>query len=135
MTYKITIFCDPLEPIVYIPKASFKRVLVNNLEINTNNDSEIQVSEALKITKLELGSCTGYLEGLLAFENLEELIINSWNNGCEVDEPAMIALKGSVESYKIDLSKLKKLTYLNCGYGGCGSVSIENTLSLKSLLI
>jgi hypothetical protein len=128
----ISFYCDPIEPIVYIPNATFKWILVNNLEINTNNDSEIQVSEALKVTKLELGSCEGYLEGLLAFENLEELTINSWNNGCEVDEP-MIALKGSVESYKVDLSKLKKLTYLNCGYGGCDRISIENSLSLKKL--
>ena len=60
---------------VYIPDANFKAYLVGNTAINTNGDSEIQVSEANSFS----GSidCVGMnisdLSGIEAFTNLTNL--------------------------------------------------------------
>lgn len=65
--------------IVAIPDPVFKDALVNhfNLVIDTNGDDEIQVSEALAITELEIrGTGITDLTGLEAFQNLTSLQID-----------------------------------------------------------
>ena len=82
--------------IVNIPDANFKNALVNepvadtdgngSLEdADTNNDGEIQLSEALAVTILQVHSFDiNSLEGIQSFENLEELLCFS-NNLTEID--------------------------------------------------
>jgi Leucine-rich repeat (LRR) protein len=63
--------------IVNIPDANFKGHLVENPAINTNNDSEIQVSEALATTTIGIGGTPiNNLTGIEAFSNLTTLTMN-----------------------------------------------------------
>ena len=65
--------------IVNIPDANFKAYLVNNSFINTNNDSEIQVSEAtnytdgIYVSNLNISDLTG----IEAFTSLTSLYCNN----------------------------------------------------------
>ena len=84
---------------VYIPDANFKAYLVGNSGINTNGDTEIQMSEAkgysgeINCEKKEIYSLTGI-----------EAFIAIWNLNC-----SMNYLK------TLDISKNDELIILNCG--------------------
>ena len=84
---------------VYIPDANFKNYLVNNSAINTNGDSEIQVSEASSFTGSI--SCSSQnisdLTGIEAFTALTTLWC--WSN----------------QLTSLDLSNNTALTDLECG--------------------
>ncbi len=57
--------------VVNIPDANFKAALVDDLSINTNGDGEIQVSEALATTNINVrDSHITDLSGIEAFTNL-----------------------------------------------------------------
>ncbi|MEQ8926730.1 MAG: Ig-like domain-containing protein [Fulvivirga sp.] len=68
-------------PIVNIPDANFKSYLVGNNSINTNGDTEIQVSEAEAFTGQIFAANLGIndLTGIEAFPNLTELYVNNNN--------------------------------------------------------
>ena len=61
---------------VNIPDANFKAYLVGNIQINTNNDTEIQVNEASAFTGtiLCINSNISNLTGIETFTNLSSLI-------------------------------------------------------------
>lgn len=83
---------------VVFKDANFKAKLVKDLTINTNNDSEIQLSEALATNELLIyGAGIKDLTGLEAFVNV--LHIRCDNNQFKT----------------IDLSKLKSLRDFRCG--------------------
>ena len=65
---------------VYIPDANFKIVLINNAAINTNNDAEIQCSEAAAYTGVlnVANNNIASLTGIQAFTSITEL--NCSNN-------------------------------------------------------
>ena len=80
-------FSQAQDPIVNIPDANFKNVLVNNTvadfdgdgnsddDVDANNDGEIQVSEAEAVKGLRLrGESIASLEGIQFFINLTNFL-------------------------------------------------------------
>jgi uncharacterized repeat protein (TIGR01451 family) len=103
--------------VISIPDAAFKTKLLNySPPIDTNNDHEIQVSEALAVTQLHVNqSLIIDATGLAAFSNLTELSI-SHNN--------LAAL---------DLSHLTNLQYADCSYNQLSSLNVSNLIHLTGL--
>ena len=85
---------------VSIPDVNFKTYLVGNATINTNGDSEIQVSEATAFTSyIDVNNLSiSDLTGIEAFTNLTRLYCQ--NNNLT----------------SLDLYYNTALTYLNCSY-------------------
>ncbi len=104
--------------IVTIPDANFKTYLVNNSSINTNGDSEIQVSEAnaftggIYVDDLNISDLTGIEE----FTSIYQLICS--NN----------------QLTNIDISNNTNLQILNCSYNQLTSLDITNNNNLSTLI-
>ena len=103
---------------VNIPDANFKAYLVGNLAINTNGDTEIQVSEATAFNGWM--DCVGYaisdLTGIEAFTALTEL----W---CEFNQLTTL-----------DVSNNTALTGLRCGSNQLTSLDVSNNTALNGLV-
>ncbi|GGG42620.1 T9SS type A sorting domain-containing protein [Epilithonimonas arachidiradicis] len=103
--------------IVNIPDANFKAYLVGNPQINTNNDNQIQVSEAIAFTGTV--SCNGRniisLTGIEAFVNITSLSLTQ------------------NQVTNLDISKNTLLTYLDCSVNQLTSLDISKNLALKNL--
>jgi hypothetical protein len=121
---------------VNFTSSSFKNHLLGQSSINTNNDTEIQVSEAQAFTGTI--NCTGSLisdmTGLEAFVNLTELYCGG-NTFTSLDVSANTALEllncGVIASLSsLDLSQNVNLTNLGIEY--CGFTTID--LSANTLL-
>lgn len=115
--------------IIDFPDANFKAKLLaktdsngSPLNIDTNNDGEIQISEAESISRLYIKSDSystnkiTSLEGIAAFKNLEAL---------DCSDNKLTAL---------DLSALVKLSYLNCAENDLKSLNLQNFKKLTSLI-
>ena len=105
---------------VNIPDANFKAYLVGNTSINTNGDSEIQVSEANSFSGIIncnglLGSVINDLTGIEAFINLTE--INIENNNVT----------------NLDLSNNTSLTFVDAENNNLVSINLGNNTSLSYL--
>ncbi|MEP4667539.1 MAG: T9SS type A sorting domain-containing protein [Cyclobacteriaceae bacterium] len=102
---------------VTIPDANFKAYLVGNTAINTNEDSEIQVSEASAFNGTI--SCSNKsisdLTGIEAFTSLTGLYCNQNN---------LTAL---------DVSQNTQLTDLQCLYNNLTALDVSNNTSLELL--
>jgi hypothetical protein len=102
---------------VNIPDANFKAYLVGNSNINTNGDSEIQVSEATSFN----GEINCYnmnisdLTGIEYFIALTELIF--YDN----------------QLTSLDVSQNIALTILNCSGSQLGSLNVSNNIALLEL--
>ncbi len=72
---------------VNIPDANFKAYLVGNTAINTNADTEIQVSEATAFTGAiqPSGNSVSNVTGLEAFDNITQLIVQYQPNLNSID--------------------------------------------------
>jgi len=99
------------QPIVNIPDVDFKNYLLNQPWINTNGDTEIQVSEAeVPMVLLPINLNIQSLQGIEAFTNLETLHCNQNPQLTTVDLSANLRLKivdvsqSNIES--LDLSGL-----------------------------
>src|SRR5690554_2379223 len=107
------------QDIVHIPDANFKAALLNNHTIDTNDDSEIQVSEAESYTGNINVSDKGIsdLTGIEAFIALAELDCGS-NNLSNLDVSNNVALEklhcGYNKISNLDVSRNKALESLNC---------------------
>ncbi|CAM1361666.1 Por secretion system C-terminal sorting domain-containing protein (fragment) [Tenacibaculum xiamenense] len=103
--------------IVNVPDANFKNYLLRNGAINTNNDNEIQVSEAnLFSGKINCHSLAIQdLTGIEFFVNLKEL-------DCS---------KNSLTS--LDVSKNTKLRSLTCGGNDLTDLDVSSNLDLTTL--
>ena len=144
---------------VNIPDANFKAYLVENPEINTNNDTEIQLSEATAFTGEidldELGITD--LTGIEAFTALTELYCSGnqlttldvskntaltdleciYNELTSLDVSKNTAL---TELYcdgnqltSLDVSKHTALTYLDCRYNELTSLDVSKNTALTEL--
>src|SRR5690606_6454574 len=101
-------------PIVNIPDANFKNYLINNTSINTNGDSEIQVSEAVAyngIINVRFKNIND-LTGIEAFTQLTEL--NCENNNLT----------------SLNVSSNTLLTYLNCNSNSISLLNVSNNTVL-----
>lgn len=103
--------------IVNIPDANFKNYLVNDFSVNTNNDSEIQTTEANAFTgTLFLDSKNiNDLTGIESFLNVTSILCS--NNNITT----------------LDVSNSQKLTDLFCGGNPLTSLNVSGCSSLKIL--
>ena len=123
---------------VNIPDANFKASLVGNTNINTNGDSEIQVSEASAFT----GAITCYgqnisdLTGIEAFTALTELMCNH-NPLTSLDVSGCTALTHlncqTAELTSLDVSGATALTYLYCPHNEIISLDLTQNTALTYL--
>ncbi len=116
--------------IVNIQDANFKAVLVNNTAINTNLDTEIQVSEALAIGYLDVSASNiSDLTGISSFANLMVLQCQS-NNLTSLDLSALPLLTtmycNSNQITTLDASGNPDLTDFRCASNQLTYLDIRN---------
>ena len=123
--------------IVNIPDANFKAYLVGNNFINTNNDSEIQVSEANAYTDEIYASnlAISSLTGIEAFTALTQLYCDN-NNLTNLDVSANTALSflycNDNNLTSLDVSNNPNLSTLKCQNNQLTSLN-TNVTSLSTL--
>lgn len=125
---------------VIIPDQNFKTSLLLNYQINTNKDSEIQISEAAAYTGLI--DCAGRsiksLQGIEAFINLTEL--NCYNNQItSLDLTKNTLLKklnvSANQLTALDVSKITVIKSLICGSNKLTNIDVSQNLLLEELWI
>jgi hypothetical protein len=125
--------------IVHIPDPAFKHYLINNPNINTNNDNEIQVSEAeaytgeIFLTNFTISSLTG----LEAFTSITSFYSGN-NNFTTIDLSNNTALTSLHLSNNFGLTALNienntALTNLILVLNGFNHINLENQASLENL--
>lgn len=138
--------------IVNIPDANFKAVLLgssqynyiakdlsgNYFAIDSNNDSEIQIIEALNVSYLEINSFNiSYLQGIEFFTNLQVLNC-SYNYLSELIIDDLINLRdlncSNNQITSLDLSNNLLLQMLNCGLNQISFLNINNLSNLEQLI-
>ena len=148
-------FCQNIN----IPDENFKNALLKNTEINTNDDGEIQLSEALAFTgKLEISNKNIIsLVGIEYFKNLTNLncaenditdldvsknTLLTWLNCQENNIQELNLLSNTnldtLDCYynnlnELDLSKNSKLKLLNCGKNNLNKLDISQNIALEKL--
>ncbi|HNP53463.1 MAG TPA: hypothetical protein PKK69_02555, partial [Ferruginibacter sp.] len=120
---------------VAIPDASFKAALVNNPGINTNNDGEIQCSEAaaytgtLSVDNLNISDLTG-IEAFTGITNLN----CSGNNLSTLNISANTALTNlncsNNQLTALNTSSNTQLTSLVCNINSIASLNLSNNTQL-----
>lgn len=124
--------------IVNIPDVNFKAYLISNPQINTNNDNQIQVSEAAAFTGMIDAYNKGIndITGIEFFINLTTLQCGS-NNISNLDISKNSNLRTlycfSNLLATIDTSKNLKLTSLWCGGNRFTSLDVSRNPQLESL--
>jgi hypothetical protein len=135
--------------IIDIPDANFKNALVNSncvdsdgnnsfdSDADTNNDGEIQLSEALVVTKLNLNyrGITD-LTGINSFVNLVYLNCASNINLATVSisnlsSLVILDLEGNIALTNLNLSNLSSLKSLDCAWTNIGTLDLTNLGNLK----
>jgi hypothetical protein len=120
---------------VYIPDANFKAYLVGNSAINTNSDTEIQLSEASTFTGTI--ACNGQniydLTGIEAFTALTLL-------NCQVNQLTSLDISNNIalevlycalnQLTSLDLASNTSLTLLDCYGNQLTSLDVSNNTSL-----
>jgi len=124
--------------IVNIPDANFKEYLLDNQNINTNRDNEIQVSEAENFTGLLNCSNSGInnITGIEAFINLTELYCyNNPLNTLDISKNTKLKTLWceSNQLSSLDLSKNLLLEGLDCSNNQLTSLNISKNTLLKLL--
>ena len=123
---------------VSIPDANFKALLVGNAMINTNSDTEIQVTEAIAYSGTI--DCSGQsvsdLTGIEAFINIDRLWcynnqLTSLDVSSNVNLTNLQCHQNQITS--LDLSSNPALIYMYCYDNQIGSINLNNTSALISL--
>ena len=123
---------------VYIPDAQFKSYLVNNSAINTNEDNEIQVSEAIAFTgTIDCNTQNiSALTGIEAFSALTYLYCYN-NQLTSLDVSSNIALEtlhcASNQLTSLDIFSNTALTLLNCQGNQIASLDLSNSTALETI--
>lgn len=124
--------------VVNIPDPNFKAYLVGNSAINTNSNSEIEMSEAASFTGAISvhGQGISDLTGIEAFINLTTLEC-TYNTISTFDLSANTALLSLVcnnnSLINLDLSTNVNLNYLNCASNSLNSLDVSNNTELTYL--
>ena len=157
----VLVFCSFVSnaQIVNIPDANFKNKLLNYTPIiDTNNDGQIQVSEALVVTELYFSySSISNMTGIEAFTNLESLnCVNNQLTSLSISNltnlTSFICANNLLTSLDVsnlinltyldchnnqftslDVYNLTNLTYLDCGYNQLTSIDVSNLINLTVL--
>ncbi len=123
--------------IVNIPDANFKAKLIAE-GVDTNSDGEIQVSEALAVTDLNLNAANiSDTEGLQAFTNLVNLIITdnslvSLDVSSNVNLVSLIANRNNLTSINVSNNpNLETLRAVN--NFSLGTLDLSSCIALKNL--
>ena len=123
---------------VYIPDANFKAYLVGNSAINTNGDTEIQVSEASAFTGTI--DCSGQniydLTGVEAFTALTELYcFNNQLSSLGVSSNSVLETLhcSGNQLPSLDIASNTALIFLNCQGNQIGSLDLSNTTALEAI--
>ncbi len=129
--------------IVTIPDANFKNKLLNYQPvIDTNSDGEIQVSEALVVTVLNISSENepriNNLSGLEYFTNLTELDC-SYNNLWDLEVVSNLTNLVNLfcnenELTNLNVSNLINLQSLNCNDNNLITLILNNATNLKKIV-
>jgi hypothetical protein len=116
---------------VTVPDPNFKSYLLNTPNINTNDDSEIQVSEAIAYTGAILCSekLISNMTGLEAFVNIVHLdcsdnSISTLEVSSNVKMTALICSNNSIKT--LDLSENISLGTLDCHQNFLSSLNVAN---------
>ena len=123
---------------VNVPDANFKAYLVGNAAINTNSDTEIQVTEAIAFSgNLNCsGSFISDMTGIEAFTSLTYLWCFS-NPVTSLDLSNNTALEGlrcsNMQLTSLDLTNNSALTELICHTNQLTSLDISNNTSLMTV--
>ncbi|MCZ2393982.1 MAG: T9SS type A sorting domain-containing protein [Chitinophagales bacterium] len=121
---------------IYIPDGTFKNRLLS-AGIDKNGDGEIQESEALEVTKINIG-LGGILsvEGLQYFKNLIELSITG-NRLQTIDLTNLTKLESLNLNWNnlsgLDVNQLSNLRFLNCGRNYITTLDINNLSKLTTI--
>jgi uncharacterized protein len=152
--------CNQNEKIVNIPDANFKAYLVGNSLINTNGDTEIQLSEASAFSvKIDCDSMNiADLTGIEAFTDLDTLICSknqltslnvSQNTAltslkCYNNQLTSLDVSGATaltelfchtnQLTSLDVSKNTALTKLGCGKNQLTSLNVSQNTVLTTLV-
>ncbi len=123
---------------ITIPDATFKEYLVNNLEINLNNDSEIQLSEAQSFSG-GIIVCNEGISDLSGIENFVNLrLLNcSRNNLTSIDLSNNSMLQSLYCNHNnlnsLDISTLVGLNHLQCNNNNLVDLNFSSNINLRSL--
>jgi hypothetical protein len=123
---------------VYIPDANFKAVLVNNPSINTNGDTEIQVSEASSFSGMLIASGINIsdMTGIEAFTSLNTLLCG-WNALASLNLSANTGLTqldcSGNQLTSLDVSANTALFQLACNDNQLTSLNLPNSSALVNL--
>ncbi|SNR16806.1 InlB B-repeat-containing protein [Tenacibaculum jejuense] len=124
---------------VSIPDPIFKSSLTNNSSINTNNDSEISVTEAEAFTgKISVSTLVTNLQGIEAFTNITEIesLSNRRITSINVTKNTklkVLNLQSARGLTSLDISKNLELTHLNCRLTSITSLDVSKNKALKVL--
>lgn len=123
--------------VVHIPDPNFKNALVSNPAINTNHDTEIQVSEARAVRTLNVsGKSITDLTGIREFTGLTELRIQN-NQLSTVDLQGLGNLKllhcFDNQLTSLNIATNNKLAYLDCRRNSLASLSFGTNTSMYKL--
>jgi len=123
---------------VNIPDVNFKAYLVGNANINTNNDSEIQISEASSFSgNLSCASLLIYdLTGIEAFINIT--VLNCSHNeltSLDISQNIMLEYLNCANNYipSLIISQNTELTFIRCESNQLSSLDIASNLDLMYL--
>lgn len=123
---------------VIIPDANFKAYLVGNLAINTNSDTEIQLTEANAFNGGIVCASSGIssLTGIESFTALTQLVCNN-NLLTSVTLTANIALTDlrlqTNLLTNIDVSANTAINYLFCNGNNLGTLNLSSNTALIAL--
>ena len=123
---------------IAIPDANFKAALVANTSINTNKDSEIQMSEALIFSGTISVSYKGIadLTGIESFINMTQLACHG-NQLTSLDlskNTAILSLGCSKNKLNsLDLGNNTTIKYLNCNSNLLTNLDLSNNTAITTL--
>lgn len=125
-------------PVINIPDVNFKNALLKDLSVNTNQDNEIQLSEANSYNRILWihGKNISDLTGIEHFINTPSINCND-NNIVKLDLSKNIALKElgckNNKIKEINISKNANLSVLDCSGNQLNSLDISKNLKLNYL--
>lgn len=131
-------FYQSYAQIVSIPDANFKNALVNNTNINTNGDDEIQVAEAeaynlgIDVKALNISDLTG-IEAFVNITSLECSENNLTTLDVSQNTALMIVMCGSNQLSSLDLGQNNALTMLLCPSNSLTALNVSQNTNLNSL--